>query len=791
MAVDCTDTTIPESEFSSLIDFLAEKSDTTAPWSEYVWDARRRFPGSGRDEVERWAFLVSPDDDDGVIEWVRGAWETADRPFEKRTDALLINLARDCRDRGWKPRLPCRSRLTALLPLRMHVSLQFRRVEPPNLSKNTKNGFASGAEDTFPALLEAWKSQRQQQRAAAEREWDAITARFSAVTSSPHSTDAEIDAATDAFEAAIADWHRRYDSLFPKAPPSAPPPQGLPMPAGYMPLLNTQSVVADLGRPIVDAFLANQSGRPAIDAPKLPDVKSAHPLFESLNQAIAHVVATAEHSPKTFRATGAVDMLAVLSAVNQQVYETVCARIRGSGAALPDSRLNAAVRRIEAQVARNVRVGAGWATDTKGMPDASNSDNVAVFLNIVGAEVRWNAWSSRAEIRWSATGEWHPLQERDLNSLLTTAANGQHNFRPRESMFKRALNALAHETTFDPVIARLAAAQDAWDGTPRLDAWLATAIGSANDAYLTAVGRNVIGGMVKRARRPGVKHDEVLILIGPEDTLKSTLCRTIALDDDWFTDSVAFEGSPQNIVPQLFGKMVVELAELDGMARREVQYIKRFLSAQSDNVTLKYEAFASDHERRCIFIGTSNESNPPAATPATADFARARGATDRRRFVRDNLDQIIGEAAVLEAAGDLFLIPRELIPEARARQEDARAEADFEIHLNAWFAGKTGAAYILPADLATLLKEVTGRSIPSNQYGAAMKRLGFVQLKPRLGASREQTRVWCRGGIDGAQRYSIHRGGDGRAFPKLPFLATPPVPAGSAVVLPLPMARMQ
>ncbi|MCW5703775.1 MAG: hypothetical protein KIT82_14485 [Bradyrhizobium sp.] len=532
--VERAETSIPESEFSSIIDFFADKPDSAAPWSEYVWDARRRFPESGRDEIERWALLVaadsnaandaddSDDSDPGddhcaLIEWARDAWEKADRPFEQRTDALLIDLARDCRDRGWKPSPSLSITLdrTSAAEKAQLAAIQARQAA--DLDQEHKEWLASGAEDTFPTLLDAWKERRQQQRAAAEREWDAITARFSAVTSSPHSTDAEIDAATDAFEAAIADWHRRFDSLFPKSPPPAPPPpQRFPMPAGHMPLLNSQSVVADLGRPIVDAFLASQSGRAAPDAPKLPEVNSAHPLFESLNQAIGHIVGIAERSPKTFRAAPAVDMLAVLSAVHQQVFETVCARIRGSGAALPDSRLNAAVRRIEAQVARNVRVGAGWATDTKGMPDASNSDNVAVFLNIVGAEVRWNAWSSRAEIRWSATGEWQPLQERDLNSLLTTAANGQHNFRPRESMFKRALNALAHETTFDPVIARLAAAQDAWDGTPRLDAWLATAIGVPNDEYLTAVGRNVLGGMVKRARHPGVKNDEVHILLGPE-----------------------------------------------------------------------------------------------------------------------------------------------------------------------------------------------------------------------------------------------------------------------------------
>jgi predicted P-loop ATPase len=67
---------------------------------------------------------------------------------------------------------------------------------------------------------------------------------------------------------------------------------------------------------------------------------------------------------------------------------------------------------------------------------------------------------------------------------------------------------------------------------------------------------------------------------------------------------VDFSGSPQNAVPQLFGRVLIELAELGGMERREVQHIKRVLSAQTDNVTLKYEAFTSDHALRCVFVGT-------------------------------------------------------------------------------------------------------------------------------------------------------------------------------------------
>jgi hypothetical protein len=386
-------------------------------------------------------------------------------------------------------------------------------------------------------------------------------------------------------------------------PPSVLPPlpYGTNPPAGGVPLMNTAAIVADLGRPTVESFIAaNQSERPATDAPAIPDAASSHPLFESLNAAIALIVGNAERAPKTFRASGAVDMLAVLSMAHDATFVAVCARIRAAGVALPENRLSAAVARFEARVSREIRTGAGWATDAKGMPDSSNTDNVAMFVRTIGAELRFNAWSNRTEIRWSESSDWNPMQEKDFNYLLTTGANGQYNFRPRESMFKRALSALAYEATFDPVLERLAAAQAAWDGAPRLSGWLARALGVPNDAYHTAVGRSLLGGICKRVRHPGCKHDDVVILMGPEDTLKSTFCRALALQDDWFSDSVDFSGSPQNTVPQLFGRVLIELAELDGMERREVQHIKRFLSAQTDNVTLKYEAFTSDHARRCV-----------------------------------------------------------------------------------------------------------------------------------------------------------------------------------------------
>ena len=79
-----------------------------------------------------------------------------------------------------------------------------------------------------------------------------------------------------------------------------------------------------------------------------------------------------------------------------------------------------------------------------------------------------------------------------------------------------------------------------------------------------------------RAREPGCKHDEVMLLSSAAQGMgKSTLCRILALEDEWFTDSVVFDGSPQNVIPQLHGKWCIELSELGNMGRRDAEHVVR------------------------------------------------------------------------------------------------------------------------------------------------------------------------------------------------------------------------
>jgi predicted P-loop ATPase len=245
---------------------------------------------------------------------------------------------------------------------------------------------------------------------------------------------------------------------------------------------------------------------------------------------------------------------------------------------------------------------AGWIVDRQGNPERDNSSNVRTFLRIANVELRHNAWANRDEIR-KDEGEWRALTDPDIDVLMTAAADTTHKFRPTADMFKRTMRAIAREAIVDPVLERLTALEAAWDRKPRLDQFLHLACGVEDNPYHRAVSANLVGGMIKRARggQYGVKHDECVILCGEEDLYKSTLFRKLAMEDAWFSDSFCAEQSPQNLIPQTFGKLSLELSDVN-MSARDARFWKRWISSQADNFALKYRALAEEFPRRGIYL---------------------------------------------------------------------------------------------------------------------------------------------------------------------------------------------
>lgn len=164
-----------------------------------------------------------------------------------------------------------------------------------------------------------------------------------------------------------------------------------------------------------------------------------------------------------------------------------------------------------------------------------------------------------------------------------------------------------------------------WDGIPRMDTLLTDYLGANDNEYTRAAIHKCLTAAVARVFRPGVKFDTMIILNGPQGVGKSTFWRTLGLN--WYSDSLGtFEGKEASELLQ--GYWIIEVGELAGLNKAEMNTIKGFLSKQEDIYRAPYGRRTVSHPRSCIIVGTTNDT----------EYLRDR--TGNRRFWPIDLCQV-------------------------------------------------------------------------------------------------------------------------------------------------------
>ncbi len=242
-------------------------------------------------------------------------------------------------------------------------------------------------------------------------------------------------------------------------------------------------------------------------------------------------------------------------------------------------------------------------------------------------------------------------------------------------------------------------------------------------------------GVAARALVPGITFQEMLILTGAQGVRKSTFARSIVPNASWFCDGLpALESD--NVIRQLHGKLIVEVAELVATKRSDIETQKAFTSRSVDRYTQKYERHAEDHPRRCAFIGTTNEEEI------------LRDPTGNRRYwCIEVLKEIPIEwflerrDLILGAARDLFLAgePLHLSPEERLLAEEQTAR--FEVALEAsdtWT--ERLAEYAAGKQEVLVSKALQFLGVPTERQGVSEQRRVGLCLRA-LGLKREVRRT--------------------------------------------------
>ena len=167
----------------------------------------------------------------------------------------------------------------------------------------------------------------------------------------------------------------------------------------------------------------------------------------------------------------------------------------------------------------------------------------------------------------------------------------------------RAVQAAARHNPFHPVRDYFEAL--VWDGVPRLESWLQTYFHVEDSEYVRAIGPRYLISAVARIYEPGCKVDHTLVLEGPQGRQKSEALRTLAINDDWFTDRLSHLAS-KDAALETAGVLLVEIAEMDALTKATSSTIKSFLTRRHDRFRPPYGKHTINLPRQCVFAATIN-----------------------------------------------------------------------------------------------------------------------------------------------------------------------------------------
>lgn len=348
------------------------------------------------------------------------------------------------------------------------------------------------------------------------------------------------------------------------------------------------------------------------------------------------------------------------------------------------------LRYAQRQVKRAMAIlearGGDWPVlSDKLLPVPHHPKNVRYALARLGVDAQRNQFNKTDEV-WGAG-----LDGRDLNDIaeiLCSQFGRELDFAATPGAIKRELLAIAHENPYHPVCDYLDGL--VWDGTPRIDTWLADYCGADDTELNGEFGSKLLIAGVRRIKQPGVKFDTMLVLEGAQGAGKSQVAQLLAVRPEWFCGSLNLTSDDKSKAEMLARAWIVECQELDGLNKSTSQSLKRFLSTSTDTFRRAYGRDAGEYPRHCIIIGTTNEG------------AYLRDLTGNRRIwpvlVRQvdlarfgaDVDQLWAEAVVREAAGESITLSPHLWSDAAEVQGQRMVEDAYADVLEDTFAAVTG-----------------------------------------------------------------------------------------------------
>lgn len=221
-----------------------------------------------------------------------------------------------------------------------------------------------------------------------------------------------------------------------------------------------------------------------------------------------------------------------------------------------------------------------------------------------------------------------------------------------------------------------------WDGIKRVDTFLIDYFGALDNPYVRTVTRKTLCAAYMRIKSPGIKFDNILVLNGPQGIGKSTAISKLGMD--WYSDSLnVTDMNDKTAAEKLQGYWILEIGELAGMKKADIDKVKAFISRQDDKYRASFGRRVTPHPRQCIFFATTN-----------SETGFLRDVTGNRRFwtvkvpgngikkpwqlLSEDVKQIWAEVVLLANAGEKLFLDENLEKYASVEQNAAMEQDDRE-----------------------------------------------------------------------------------------------------------------
>ena len=216
----------------------------------------------------------------------------------------------------------------------------------------------------------------------------------------------------------------------------------------------------------------------------------------------------------------------------------------------------------------------------------NTSKNLEIILendkNLQG--FAYNELSNRVEVigrvPWDRPKDNRFWREADESQLRLYIDKKYIEFKERN--FEVAFNAIVDNRRFHPVRDYLDSLPK-WDGVKRVEEVFIKFLSADDNDYTRAITKKTFAACLARAYHPGTKFDSIPVLDGAQGIGKSTLIKYLAQ-----------------------GNWLIEIGELSGMKKADIEKVKSFVSTTDDKYRASYGRVVESHPRQCVIFATVN-----------------------------------------------------------------------------------------------------------------------------------------------------------------------------------------